>query len=357
MERGIKAVPEANGSLLADHSLVLLEIARGRALDGQVPAADPAIVQARKDADEAIKKAQGKDGDKKALAQAYYAQGRIFEETGLVGEAIGNYRAAVKAYPELDAIGSRYRVALARALVLPRQAQPPPPKEKAPAEIEIGPGRGIEDVLKMAGKPGQEEEARKLLAVLLTVALQPGLPVPPNRAEAVQLADEILKAPEGTVPFDVKAQAYAIKGLWTRALQTYAEGLKPHLRPEYYEGLLSIMRHHPQIRRPESLNPPNFFEAENRYGQGLRFYFARDYDEAEKHFQAATELFNQDARYFYFLGLAQLMQGKEEAAENFEQGARLEKDNLPGSREISIALERVQGRARKVLNEARRSIR
>ena len=53
----------------------------------------------------------------------------------------------------------------------------------------------------------------------------------------------------------------------------------------------------------------------------------------------------QDARYYYFLGLAQLMQGDRDAYEDFDQGARLEQQNRPPRAAVSAALERVQGRA------------
>jgi tetratricopeptide (TPR) repeat protein len=198
-----------------------------------------------------------------------------------------------------------------------------------------------------------------VLAALVSLMLQaPALPPAGANAgaqqEAEKLADEVLAAPEGTVPFDVRAQALAVKGLYTRALETYVEGLRPHVPRNLADGLLRIIRSHPALGRPESLATPNPLEAERHYAAGLNFFFARDYADAEKDFLLAVENDNQDARYFYFLGLSRLMQGKRrEAYEAFEAGARLERQNRPGPAAVSGALERIQGPARRVVNEAR----
>ena len=61
-----------------------------------------------------------------------------------------------------------------------------------------------------------------------------------------------------------------------------------------------------------------------------------------------------DARYHYFLGLARLAQNKQEAYEDFEQGAKLEAQDRPSRVAVSVALERVQGPARQALNETRK---
>ena len=50
---------------------------------------------------------------------------------------------------------------------------------------------------------------------------------------------------------------------------------------------------------------------------------------AGKEFAAAVENDNGDARYYYFLGLARLAQGKRDAYEDFDQGARLEELGRP----------------------------
>jgi hypothetical protein len=194
-------------------------------------------------------------------------------------------------------------------------------------------------------------------AVLVALGLQPPPELPPQvspeRREAEKLADEILAAPEGAVPFDVRAQALAIKGLHTRALTAYAEGLRKYLPPRYADGLLRMVRSHPGLSRPESRLVSDSLLAEKHYAAGVNFYFARNYRSAEKELLAAIENDSQDARFFYYLGLARLLQNKRGAAEDFDQGARLEAQGRPAPAAVSAALERVQGPARRRVNEAR----
>jgi tetratricopeptide (TPR) repeat protein len=181
-----------------------------------------------------------------------------------------------------------------------------------------------------------------------------GLPAPPpGQAEAERLADEVLAAPPDQVPFDVRAQALAVKGRFTAAVRLYAEGLRPYLPREYARGLLLIIDSHPCLKRPDSLRVPNPLEAEKHFAAGLNFYFEANYADAEKEFLLTVENDNQDARFFYFLGLSRLMQGKRDAYEDFDQGAILEQLSRPPSGVVSQALERIQGEARRVLNEAR----
>ncbi len=377
LDRGIKALGDSNAPMLAERSLLLLEQARARSQDGKVSPADPALAQALKDAEEAISKTKDKPEQKMTLALACYARGRSLEARGDDADARDSYTEAIKEHPTADQAGSRYRGALARLLLKPRQGKPPlmppavpppvppakemkePDKDKKEGD-KVGQLPTLDEVRRLAANPETAEQARAALLVLLTVSLQVPPPQPPGKAEAIKLADEIIRQYEmnpKSVSFDVLADAYAIKGMWTQALMTYANGLKPYLRAEYHAGLMDLLQKHPAIRRPASLEVANPFEAATQYGQGLRYYFARDYVEAEKHLKAATEFDNLDARYFYFLGLSRLMQGKADAAEDFVQGARLEKDNRPSSKDVSISLERVQGPARRVLNEARKAVR
>jgi len=69
---------------------------------------------------------------------------------------------------------------------------------------------------------------------------------------------------------------------------------------------------------------------------------------------AAVEADDQDARYFYFLGLARwALDNRADAKADFEDGARLERANRPGRKAVSTALERVQGPARQAVNGVR----
>ncbi len=361
LDRGIKALGDNNAAVLAERSLFLVDLAKLRSRDGKAAVGDPDLNQALKDAEDAVRKTM-KLMDQPALqAAACYALGRVQEELDLNADALENYTRAVMLHNKPDSARSRYLLARARMLVQPRPGRPPlppPPQQGAKAKEADKVGRlpTLEELRQLSANPQTEQQALTALLVLMTVSFQPPEPFQPGKAEALKLADEIIKQAEmdpKSVPFDVLAGAYMLRGLQTRALMSYAEGLKGHMRADYYEGLMNLLRNHPQIRRPESLNQPNPGEADIQYGRGLRYYFSRDYRQAEQHFKAATEYFSQDARFFYFLGLSRLKQGKVEAAEDFEVGAKLERQNMPHSQAVSIALERVQGRERKVLNEAR----
>jgi len=191
---------------------------------------------------------------------------------------------------------------------------------------------------------------------LLTLTLQPVLPTDktPTSSEADKLADEILALGD-KAPFDARAQALAVKGLHTRALQVYVTGLRDKrvLAPEYANSLLELVNGHPTLKRPESLTPPNPLRAEQFYANGVRAFFAGKFQLAEEQFLAAIENDNGDARSHYYLGLARLAQGKREGQEDLDAGSRLEAQGHPDRAAVSAAFERVQGSLRKVLNQAR----
>jgi tetratricopeptide (TPR) repeat protein len=335
LDRAMKVLPaKEQGKLLAQRSLIELDAAQSKA-KGALSANDPLVVAARKDADEAAKA---------GLAEGHYAAGRIAEALGQVDTAISSYRAAVKAYGDkIDAEGGRYRMALARVLLLPREARP-------------GPRVGWRDP---APYPAKQYDDVKKLVLLLTLGLQPPL-LPgeePGLEEAEKLADEVLKAAAarpGSVPFDVLAQALAVKGRWIEAWQVYVEGIRPMLPRAYGNGLVYLLQNDPRLRRPDTLRTPNPLEAEKHFAAGLSFYFDCDFANAEKEFFLTVQNNSQDARYFYFLGLSRLAQNRRrDAAADFDEGAKLERLNRPAPAAVSESLERIQGPMRQTLNEVR----
>ncbi len=338
------------------------ELAQASAKGKRVAAADENLVAARQDAAKATKA---------GLAAGHHLAGVLAEEAYDFKTAEASYRAALEAHPEKDTEGFSYRAALARILVKERTFRAPAPKaapmpeEAKPAEEKKPEEKKPEEKKPEEKKPEEKKgdisrlpDSLRAMVLLTVLGFQaPVGQLTPKQAEALKLAEEILAAPPDSVPFEARAQALAIKGLWTRALNTYVEGLQPHLKREHAEALLDLVQKHPVLKRPDSLATPNSFDGERRYGAGLRNYFNRRYKAAEQEFVAAIEQDNQDARYFYFLGLSKLAQNNTDAQEDFEQGAKLEAQSRPSSTTISISLERVQGRARRVLNEARDGVR
>ncbi len=327
--------PNGQGKLLAKRSSIELDAAVSKA-KGKLSPTDPLLAAARKDAAEAVKA---------GLAEGHYATGRIAEETGQIKAAIAGYRAALAAHPALDAEGASYRMALARVLMQSSDGN----AAQAPGGAKVG-------YLDPAPYPARHHQDMRRLVLMVTFGLQAPLPGGDDAAaeEAEKLADEVLKAAPGTVPFNVLSQALAVKGRWNAALQTYVEGVRPMLPREYGNGLMYLILNHPRLKRPDSLRIPNPQEAERYFDEGLNFYFDRDYANAEKSFALAIENNGGDARYFYYLGLSRLVQNRRrDAVDDFDQGSLLEHLNRPAPAAVSESLERVQGPMRRILNDVR----
>lgn len=323
--------PKRRPELLSDRCLVKIERAQARA-KGKVQPNDPILLEAAKDADEAIQ-------SKSALS--YYAKGRVAEVRGEVIDAIEFYRKAVNENKALDAQGIKYRIALARLL---NSVLPPNTKPKEPEAEKVG-----------VIEKKDNDMISSLTALLLTGFFfqQPEIVFPPESPkispkESMKLADQILASPDAS--FDAKAQAYAIKGLPTKAIREYVNGLRDKIGPIHYENLMKIIEDHPSLTNHNLANQANPVEAERFFATGLALYFNKKYLEAEKAFMAAVENERQDARYQYYLGLARLAQNKAEAAEAFEAASKYEKLGRPSRAAVSTSLERVQGPQRQVLN-------
>jgi tetratricopeptide (TPR) repeat protein len=177
---------------------------------------------------------------------------------------------------------------------------------------------------------------------------------------AIELARESIKRAEAGECDDafegylILGEALGRKHKWTDGLMAYVEGLR-HRCSKYSVGLTFLVSNHPAFKRLDSIEPPDPLQAEAYFAKGLRYYFDRRYEEAEQALLRAVYYSDQDARYQYFLGLARLaQQGKRDMAlEDFRQAARLEKQDRPNRYAVSAALERVQGPARRILNEIR----
>jgi hypothetical protein len=94
------------------------------------------------------------------------------------------------------------------------------------------------------------------------------------------------------------------------------------------------------------------------YDTGRGLYREGRFADAEKEFLEASTHYKDDARFFYYLGLARLRQGtraKIGAAKlDFEDAAKLEMKHWPESRDdVDFALESIQGPVRKVVDRYR----
>ncbi len=94
------------------------------------------------------------------------------------------------------------------------------------------------------------------------------------------------------------------------------------------------------------------------YGSGVHAYFAKDYKEAYDLLTTAIGNKSQDPRVYYFRGLAQFQLGRpDEAKADFKTGADLEATASDDLFNIDRALERVQGKARLLIQDARQEAR
>lgn len=94
-------------------------------------------------------------------------------------------------------------------------------------------------------------------------------------------------------------------------------------------------------------------DAEPMFWKGYRLYWDGQHAEALPLFEAATQLQDQDARFWYFRSLAESALGQaKKAEESARQGADLQLRGLPSQAAISQALERVQGESRAALRRA-----
>jgi hypothetical protein len=345
-DTAIKVMP-AEARLFAIRGLIRVELIRGQG--AKVSAEDQKAIRA--DAASAAKLA----------AESAYIVGLLEEELGNWSEAEKLYRDALKAHQGGDDEAGKYRVALARLLLRDRAegaapaAPPAPAEEKKDAAAPIPVERTIvvhpwsllivSAVIAQAGEDETEDPA--------TVA---------RLKETVDLANQLIASKTDKI----KGQGYLIlgsalsrQGKRTEGIKEYAKGLKLLYPGIESTELAKLIAEHPAFQQPDSGgNDPIL--AERHFGEGYHLFWAGKYADAEAQFKKAVGLFDKDARFQYFLGLAQYHQktkAKRDAAYfAWEQGARLEAKaatNPFAVREINASLERVQGNERQLLNSYR----
>ncbi len=287
-----------DGKLRALRSRTLLALATTRS-GNRLATDDDQVRQAAADAARAVADGAGAEG--------LYAQGQVAEALGQWARAESFYRDAHRKHPRRDEAGICYRAALARALL--RQA----------TLSRTVPSRAVLD-------------------------------------EAFALVEACVRSGHGEGHV-LRARVLALRGDWTEALRELARpgsAGKP-LPAEYADELHYVVSHHPLFHRPAPVEEPDRLGADRCFNLGVAQYVARSYAEAEESLALAVRHHRDDARHWYYLGLAQLARGKPHlAADSFRQGARLEKRGLPQTADVVRSLERVQGEPRRVLNSYRK---
>lgn len=111
--------------------------------------------------------------------------------------------------------------------------------------------------------------------------------------------------------------------------------------------------HNPYRIQFTSTSAPNRpRSADSLFSEGLQRYWNRDFAGACPLLTAAIQQRPDDARLWYFKALAERQLGDAHAPESARRGAALEFLNASDARELSLALERVQGVDRQFLRAA-----
>jgi TolA-binding protein len=118
-------------------------------------------------------------------------------------------------------------------------------------------------------------------------------------------------------------------------------------------GQFSISSSEPVIPEPIDLTGLTARDAGRFYTTGYNLFWQGDYAEARRQFDAAATLRTNDARIVYYRGLTEAALGQShDAEESVSHAARLELA-AGQSRDVSAALERLQGRQRMWLEAIR----
>jgi hypothetical protein len=303
LDAGLQRLPQQRDELLALRGLVRLDLAQKQ--DGSV--GEALVKQAAEDAQSAADNGS---------ALGHSAAGRVAEVLADWPVAEKHFRAALTAGLTGEA-GAECRLALARVLA-----------------------RGVVLPDRQAGVVGPRERD-----------------IEPALKEALRLAEESGQ-PEGHL---LRARILVASRSWPAVLKEYAlagrdawQSRRPALATEIQTGLdlCPLFDRKPVSPRPD----PGL--AEQHFFRGQKWYFSGRFAQAESEFARAVYHDAQDARFWYFLGLAQLGQGQPvRAEESFQSGSKQERLNRPTSRVIGLSLERVQGEPREALNKFRKDLR
>jgi hypothetical protein len=365
LDAGVKAATGAQkGSLLALTSQAHLEKAVTAAKNKKLDPKAPDVIQADVAGKDAI--AAG------AVEEGNYVLGLKAELLGDLNTALNHYKVAAQYKGRRD-LASLYRLALARVLL--KAAPAPAAEKKAPTDKTDKTKADALSGVKAPVRLTRSALLRQVLAARANGSLTPATMflvlnmvmlvaddeeegTPRNIANieaAIKLAREAIELgdPRGYL---MLGAAEAQKAQWTKGLNSYITGMEKLYPGLGSQGLRQIFDEHPLFKLSDPERPPQPLVAEKHYGAGLTYFWDQKYERAEEEFKEAVRFFNKDARYFYYLGLSQLLQKPSKlgaANESFGLARRLELQGSPESDEVNNALERVQGQPRSVLGKIR----
>ena len=358
----LKAMPD-EARLYAQRGLIRYEMIRGKG-----PKASAAVQKdIRADAATAAK-------DEKWVAEAAYLVGLLEEEIGNFSEAEKLYRQAIKMHQGPSDDAGKYRVALARLLLRdPSEAAPAPADDEKKKADKVGAMESPSSPQTSAASLRDETtlilHPWSLLIVSATIAQAPALDELEDKEtlarlnETIKLAEELIASKNPKIQGQgrmLKGSALSKLGRRTEGLKEYTKGLTLLFPGIQTAEMAQLIEDHPAFQQPDSTVQRPLL-AERHFGEGMHHYWLRQYTQAEAQFKQAVKWDDKDARYQYFLGLAQLHQQtklkRDGAIFAFERGAQLEAAAIAAdpysARRINQSLERIQGELRQLLNRYR----
>jgi tetratricopeptide (TPR) repeat protein len=293
--------------------------------------------------------AAGKD---KALAgKSFYLLGRLDENNKDWVRAEKNYRQAIEASngsPDADA----YKVALARVLL----------RDRAPAEgggAEGDKGGGTEE----SEAPLNEDDMYLTSAAYEEQQDEDNPEAQKRLKESMEIANVLIKSDNPKTRgegYMLLGAAQARLGKKNEGLLNYVKGLELVYPGINTEELVKMVNTHPAFQQSDLALQVNPVMSERHFAKGLEQFWAKNYPAAEGEFKKAVSFFNEDARYYYFLGMSQYLQkSKQKVADaeySIELGVKLEIARKPASYVINASLERIQGELRRMLNARREKV-
>jgi len=197
-----------------------------------------------------------------------------------------------------------------------------------------------------AGKAKLEKEKEEAHSALSTAAnlLKQGKYVDEQSPDLSRGVEKLLADKKNS-----EAQVKEANGKLKDAEETIQEMTKKLVDPKYVPQGPA-----PTVTTSAKISPPDITIAEKYYSAGLGHFWNGDYAAAEKDFATAIRFYKDDARFFYYFGLSCWQEGKRtEAGEAFQKGYTLELQSRPSSPMINATFERIQGAARKAMDQER----
>ncbi len=205
--------------------------------------------------------------------------------------------------------------------------------EKAVAEAK----KGVDDKVKAAVEAATKDTAAELAKAKMAVeAVKTTAKAEAEAAARKRIEDATAKATAAEAARTADAKQYEQK------LADQANQYAARLAEARAGGVVQVT----------SVETAAIEKAGKSYADGLTAFTAGRYADAERLFAAATAGHPADARFWYFLGLAQYQQGRDADAA-FRKGAELEARQKPNSKAVSEAFERLPLRMRAVVKPYR----